>query len=517
VAGNLAGFAQRAFPRSAGLLGASGELPRVPSKPSYRSARIATATLVVGCLALAWARPAEADHTQSTIFDPGGILEPGASAAYRSRTLDQIASVGADTVRIVVPWRLLAPQPDSSSPPAGFDGSDPADYPPGSFDALDQMVRGAEQRGLRLLLAPGGPAPDWASGSPKNDHVYPDPREFEDFVTALGSRYSGSCDPPSCDDGPLPRVSFWSVWNEPNLALFLRPQYRSGRSVSGRIYRGLFLAARRGLRDSGHGSDPVLVGDTAPSRGAVSTPPIAFLRDALCLDRHYAPQRDCTPIKAAGWAQHPYTPGVAPWQLPRSKDGVSIGSLGRLTRALRLAAAAGATEHRLPVYVTEFGIQSYPKPAKLFGVGQLRQAEYLGIAEYLLYRNRWVRSFAQYLMGDDAGDPLAHLTFNTGLRFADGNPKLAYFAFPITLVARRQGGKVKIWGHVRPRGGCDVQVSYLDPSGLAGSLGVFPSQTGGYFHFETEFRPQRRWRASCTLPTGRQLRGPAIRAYRFPN
>jgi hypothetical protein len=120
-------------------------------------------------------------------------------------------------------------------------------------------------------------------------------------------------------------------------------------------------------------------------------------------------------------------------------------------------------------------------------------------------------------MGDDAGDPLAHLTFNTGLRFADGHPKLAYFAFPITLVARRQGGKVKIWGHVRPRGGCDVQVDYLDRGGLAGSLGVFPTQTGGYFHFETEFRPQRRWLASCTLPTGRQVRGPAIRAYRFPN
>jgi hypothetical protein len=238
----------------------------------------------------------------------------------------------------------------------------------------------------------------------------------------------------------------------------------------------------------------------------------------LCLDNRFVRRGHCKPISAAGWAQHPYTPGVAPWQRPRSKGGISIGSLGRLTRALRLAAAAGATVGRLPVYVTEFGIESYPKPAKLFGLDQLRQAEYLGIAEYLLYHNPSIRSFAQYLMQDDAGNPHAHLTFNTGLRFADDRPKLSYSAFPITLVVRRQGSaQVEIWGHVRPGSGARVvEVEYQDSDGISGVLAPVLTDEDGYFEFRSEYRPGRRWRAASPQANGRPLSGPMIRPYSFP-
>jgi hypothetical protein len=473
----------------------------------------------LGILSALLAGPAAAcaDHSESTIFDPGGILNSGLSATYRSHTLDQIRNLGADTVRVLVPWRSFAPEPSSLQVPIGFDGTNPGDYPQHEFDLLDQVVRGADQRGLRVLLTPSGPALDWASGSVSNDHVYPDPSRFEEFVTALGVRYSGDCSQSCESSSPLPRVSLWSVWNEPNLALFLRPQYVRGQSVSGRIYRGLFLAARRGLRDSGHGSDQVLIGETAPSRGAVSTPPITFLRDVLCLDRSFARRGNCAPVRAAGWAQHPYTPGVAPWQRPPGKGNISIGSVNRLTRALHLAASAGATLARLPVYVTEFGIESYPKPTSQFGLSQLRQVEYLGIAEFLLYRNPWVRSYAQYLMGDDGGNPADHLTFDTGLRFADDSPKLSYSAFPVTLVVRRRSsGRVEIWGHVRPGTGVRaVQVTYEDADGARGSLQQAFTNPDGYFEISSEYRRGRRWRAACTLPDGRLLSGPLIHSYAF--
>src|ERR671922_230801 len=67
---------------------------------------------------------------------------------------------------------------------------------------------------------------------------------------------------------PLPRVSFWSVWNEPNEFHFLAPQWgvANGRVIepAGAIYRSLVDAAFSGLAGSGHADDTILIGETAP-------------------------------------------------------------------------------------------------------------------------------------------------------------------------------------------------------------------------------------------------------------
>ena len=46
---------------------------------------------------------------------------------------------------------------------------------------------------------PSAPVPDWASASGRSPFENPDPDEYRQFVTALGTRYSGAfsyC--PSC-------------------------------------------------------------------------------------------------------------------------------------------------------------------------------------------------------------------------------------------------------------------------------------------------------------------------------
>jgi hypothetical protein len=484
----------------------------------YGAKLVALAAL--GGSALLGPAGAAANATQSTIFDPGAaFVAPDHSDAHREQTLRRIEALGADTVRVVVPWRWFAPDPDLPRPPDGFDASDPAAYPQKPFEILDQVVRNARLLGLRILMTPSGPIPDWASASKRSDLAYPSPTDFTQFVTALGLRYDGFCEQPSCSGpDPPPRVSFWSVWNEPNLVLFLRPQFAGGRRVAGRIYRGLFLAAQRGLLASGHGSDRLLIGETAPSGGSVSTPPIEFLRDVLCLDRFFRRRGDCAPIRASGWSQHPYLPvGTAPWQ-PARRGVISIGSIGRLERALRLAAAAGVTHGRLPIYTTEFGIQSYPKPPQVGGRTELLQAAYLGVSEYLLWRDRSVRSYSQYLMEDDRGNPPDHLNFNTGLRFANGAPKRSYSSFALTLVVRALArGRVAVWGHVRPtRKSVGVEVSYRDPDGSGGLLRIAETNMNGYFAFHARNSPWRRWSATCTLADGRELEGPPVRAFRIP-
>ena len=61
------------------------------------------------------------------------------------------------------------------------------------------------------------------------------------------------------------------------------------------------------------------------------------------------------------------------------RDNVTIGSLSRLTNALNLAANAHAIPANVPIYLTEFGVQSLPN--KILGVSAAKQAEYDAISE----------------------------------------------------------------------------------------------------------------------------------------
>src|SRR5205085_76303 len=90
---------------------------------------------------------------------------------------------------------------------------------------------------------------------------------------------------------------------------------------------------------------------------------------------------------------------------------------------------------------------------------------YLGIAEYLAFHNRGIRSYAQYLLRDD---PITQdFAFTSGLRTEDGKKKPSYNAFGLALVVKHlRGGRLLIWGHVRPRGNRRVRVAiHLDRKG----------------------------------------------------
>jgi len=65
----------------------------------------------------------------------------------------------------------------------------------------------------------------------------PSAREFGLFVTALGKRYSGTYH-------GLPKVSFFSIWNEPNYGIDLAPEaVGNSVEVSAGRYRSMVDAA----------------------------------------------------------------------------------------------------------------------------------------------------------------------------------------------------------------------------------------------------------------------------------
>ncbi len=240
-------------------------LPPATDMDMASKMRNLAALLAVCAVALSLiAAPAGANRREQTIFDATNDILHAGSTAERNAVLDQLQALGVDTVRLVVPWRQIVPAPDASQRPAGFDPSDPAQYQ-GAIGAIDDLVRGAPARGMQVLLSPSAPVPNWASASGASSTANPNADEFQAFLTGLGRRYDGSfipCDPilplpilpPLCIPHPpaLPRVGFWSLYNEPNLDLFLQPQYdTAGRPVGGAIYRSLFLAGQRGLASPG--------------------------------------------------------------------------------------------------------------------------------------------------------------------------------------------------------------------------------------------------------------------------
>jgi hypothetical protein len=440
-------------------------------------ALLLVAVLIATVLAAVAAPAARASAGAETLLqDDMQLLYSGADR--RDETLDELKKLGVDSVRVFVSWNALAPAARSTSRPS-FNASDPAAYSSAEWARYDGLVRSAARRGLGVLFTPTGPIPAWASqctGSVQRRRLCsPDPAEFGRFVTALGTRYSGGY-------AGLPRVSRWAIWNEPNVAIWLLPQYvsRGGRliPVSAWRYRDLVRAAVRALRATGHGGDQIMAGETGPigqSGGSLSRRPVAtaqFLRTVFCVSPSGGPLRSaavgCTgryePLGLSAISHHPYIQGGSrPPRTPARSDEITISSPGRLKSILAAAARLGRIRPGLPIYYTEYGFQTDP-PDRLLGVPLALQAQYLAESLYMTYRDPRVRGLTQYLLRDDAGLP----GFQTGLRFNDGRPKPSLRDFPFSVFVSRHGGVVTVFAQLRaaPDGAAiPVQVQRRAPAG----------------------------------------------------
>ncbi len=449
--------------------------------------------------ALALPASASASNTQESTFQDDNLLvfSPPDQVA---RTMDRLKQLGVDRLRISVFWGTVAPEPFGQTKPAGFDGANPGAYPADAWDRYDTIVRLATARGLRLNFNLTSPAPYWATDSladrPDLDKNFnPQPAEFAAFAAAVGKRYSGGYVPAKGGPG-LPRIDYWTVWNEPNQPGWLTPQWlRDPRGgfveTAPRIYRTLVDGMYSGLIASGHTRDTVLIGETAPKGQADAKGPTRaikpglFIRQLFCLDDNLqflkgtdAEIRGC-PVsdqaatfaaqhpglfKASGYAHHPYELTFSPSRDPGADD-FTTGNLNELSDLLRrvyarYGAGVPGGKRDVPLYLTEYGYQTDPPDP--IGVSPAKQAAYLNEAEYLTYRNKRVRTLSQFLYNDDVPDPTADnpiaafgATFQSGLATSDGVPKkgaiLAY-RMPIFVPQRkvRKGQQLRVWGLVRP-------------------------------------------------------------------
>ncbi|HEV2061520.1 MAG TPA: hypothetical protein VGR12_01600, partial [Solirubrobacteraceae bacterium] len=419
-------------------------------------------------LVLALAAPAAGNQRQESMFqDDDHLIYPEDDATV-ARTLDELRGLGVERVRITVAWRAIAPGNTEDRKPS-FDATDPGAYPAQAWRKYERVLRMARERGIDVNFNVTAPAPDWATGTPDRadiDDVYaPDPVEFGNFVKAVGRRF--------------PDVGYWSIYNEPNQAAWLSPQWvrRDGRweEASPRLYRELLDAAWSALQTSGHGDDTILIGETAPkglrtNRGETrSIDALRFLRRLYCVDdnllllrgreasEHGCPTSDAVDafprehpalFAATGYAHHPYELIFSPATKPSWKDWVTTGNLPTLQGYLRRLRARYGRSGSMPLYLTEYGYQT--NPPDRFGVSWRQQARYLAQAEYIAFRNPAVRALSQFLL-IDGGDPVTR-TFQTGLRTHGGRakPSLRGYRFPVHVVRRKRGRRMTVWGLARP-------------------------------------------------------------------
>jgi len=434
--------------------------------------------VLLACLLIAPA--ARASTTQlSVMMDDNQLIYR--TDKTRDKALDQMAALGVDYVRVTVLWSNVALHAQDTKAEAKrfrqLGADNPKAYPKANWDRYDNLVRSAQARGIQVYFNVTGPGPAWghekAPASERQNQAtwMPKAREFKLFVEAVGKRFSGTYRDENFHHQKIPRVGFWSLWNEPNQGGWLTPQWYHGKPYSPILYRDLFFDGRQGLVATGHGKDIILAGETAPlgSSGRTERSPMypgVFIRSLFCVDRNgnRASGTGCSdftkfgPLLATAWAHHPYTKHLSPTQPDPNPDAFTMANISSLTGLLdKIASNTGRISDEEPVALTEFGYETNP-PDPFQGIPLAKQADYIQLGDLLAYLNPRVITQTQFLLRDVP--PLTHytkgtkhywFTYQSGLLYSSGKPKPSYTAYKFPFQAFKSGDQYLLWGQLRWR------------------------------------------------------------------
>lgn len=438
--------------------------------------------------------PGGVKDMETVVQDDALFLHRPAAAVNQSAR--RLSELGADRIRLTAGWSAIAPQPYAKAVPgAPFDASDSRTYPDRAFKGLDTAVKAATANGLKVMIDLAFWAPRWAVGQPSpnpdRERFFVDAAAFGDFATAVSRRYSGGYRDPEAPDKNLPAVRLYTTWNEPNHPSFLKPQWaraRGGgfRPASPHIYRAMHNAAYDAIKKVSW-QNRVLLGGTAsggsttPGKGGV--PPLQFVRALACVDDNFKPLDvpECvnyTPVKADGYAHHPYSRVVSPATSAPSPDDVRIADSARLGDLLKRLHRERRLASRLEIFNTEYGYESrQDDPYQPYDRDQ--QAAFIGWSTFLAWKDPNTAMMAQFLLRDidpaesgrKRGTRQYYRDWQTGLYDAAGDAKPAARAFKLPFWAETRGTgtdtdkAVLLFGQVRPgTGPRAVRVERQDPA-----------------------------------------------------
>jgi polysaccharide biosynthesis protein PslG len=424
------------------------------STPWRRMARLGALAV---CALLAVVASASAAAPSLTVLAPGrspvsGIQDDRmayvADPAARVRLL---ADAGASVIRVDMRWDTVATaRPTNPTNPA-----DPA-YDWHQYDAI---VAAARTYNLRVLFSVyGTPAwaadmsvrshPDYESRFPDTTFRPLDPADFGAFGEAAAIRYA----PQGVHD--------WEAWNEPNIALFLQPQYeRVGGgwvAASPAIYSGLlksFYAAvkRADPTATVAGAVTAPAGDVCPAGCVRTEPPVRVTPQAFVAALNAPGLRPPMDVVS----HHPY-----PLSQPRTftapgRSYIDLYNLDVLTKGIDATYLRGK-----PLWLTEFGFATNAVPEYGQFFSKAKQAEYIADAYRRTKANRRVTLTVYYFLQDHPG-------WASGVLGQNGAPKPGYqaiglpFATATGTLRFARNARVTLVGQSRVgKGNHTVEIQY---------------------------------------------------------
>jgi hypothetical protein len=311
----------------------------------------------------------------------------------------------ASIVHILANWATIA----KFRPANPLNGNDPAYV----LKDIDQLTLSAEQYGMEVLLTVTG-TPAWANGG-KTPNIAPkNMNDLTSFMQMLATRYSGK-------NPRYGTVTRFSIWNEPNLGIFLEPQFdASGKIVSPKLYAKLFMAGYKGVK-AGNPKAMVAAGETSNRGRNRPAPGTANDSVAPATFAHMVAQAD-PKLPLTAWATHPYPDIYALGPSQRvAYPNVAFSTMKRFGDDLTKWFG-----HRVPIWVTEYGEQTVPEYNK-GGVSYAKQAQDAKKALQLANENPYVEMFTWFIFRDSD-----HSTWFSGVVRTNGRKKPAYGTFAAT-------------------------------------------------------------------------------------
>jgi polysaccharide biosynthesis protein PslG len=316
-----------------------------------RATRVAkaVATALAGSALLA---PAAGVGAVAAVQDDQLSVVPAEAIEAR---LNLVAATGARVTRVDLLWSAIAPTKPR-------DPSDPND-PAYQFTRADLIMQGLLARGITPIVCVYS-SPRWATGgkgTPRGSVLgvnpnFPNPAQFGLFMAAVAKRYSGSFS--DGQYGFLPRVKNFEIWNEPNLARFMVPQYRGKKPVAATNYAKLVRASYARIKRANPGAT-VIAGATGPKSttdrtGAGSLAWIQAMQKAK--------------LRFDAYSQHIY-----PFAPPLAKTQAFPGWY----TLPRLMAEVNKLRRGMPLYITEAGYTTARTQFRRTKVSLTQQRNYL--------------------------------------------------------------------------------------------------------------------------------------------
>src|SRR5262245_49999469 len=358
-----------------------------------RVVRFALVAVVV-LLALPAARASATPRLTVGFFD-----DPSFRWAAPPATNFKLAQkANSSVIHVLADWSQIA----ADKPKAPLDGDDPA-Y---QLTDLDALVRTAPRYNQQVMITISG-TPKWANGG-KTPNVPPtNLSNLTLFSEMLAARYNGL-------HSGFGSVSRWTVWNEPNLEQFLKPQFSGSKIVSPAAYAKIYRAAFKGIK-AGNPLADVAVGSTSnrgrnkPTDKSGSVAPATFARLLAQADPK---------LPFAAWATHPYPTGtnLGPTQKV-AYPAVTMTRLEQFGKDLEKW-----FHRRVPIWVTEYAEQTKPEYAG--GVTRAKQAADAKLALEMAAQNPYVEMFVWFILKDSTDK-----TWNSGLIAKNGVKKPSYSIF----------------------------------------------------------------------------------------